>query len=120
MTARWQTTPLSIIGPDGSAVTTIGESVSPAKVQLNANQAIDGATAELFRIKHDYELTGATVEPWEPIAVGEDALTGSLAGTVATFSITGHVRHETYILVVIFDATVGEPFARTRILECVA
>lgn len=120
MTARWSITDLSIRDADGSYVTTISEAVTPAEIVLNAGEAIDGATAELFRIKQDYELTGATVEPWEAIAAGEGALTGALAGTVATFSVSGHTRHETYILVVTFDATVGEPFSRTRVIQCVA
>lgn len=120
MTARWSISDLSIVDADGSYVTTISEPVTPAKIVLNAGEAITAATADLFRIKQDYELKSASDEPWEAIATGDEALEGDLAGTAATFSITGHVRHETYILVVTFDSTSGEPFTRTRILECAA
>ena len=120
MTAFWQVTPLAIQDANGSYVTTISESVTPYALVLDAEESITGATAELFRIKQDHEITSPTVDLWEPIAAGESHLTGALINTAAAFSITGHVRHETYILVVTFDATVGEPFSRTRILECVA
>lgn len=120
MTASWKITSLSIQDAGGSYVTTISEAVSPYALVLDAEESITSATAEFFRIKHDYELTGAVAEPWEPIAVGEGALTGTLINTAASFAITGHVRHETYILIVTYVAVVGEPFTRTRILECVA
>lgn len=120
MTAQWQDTPLSVIDDNGSRVGTLSQGITPAKVEFNAQQAISGATAELFRIKHDYELKRPSDDPWEPIAVGEAAFTGAIVGTVATFSITGHVRHEAYILVVTYTATVGEPFTRTRKYDCVA
>lgn len=120
MTASWQITPLSILDADGSYVTTISESVTPVGLVLSAGEAIDSATAELYRIKQDHELHSATDEPWEAIAVGDDALTAEAAGTSVTVTITGHVRYETYILIVTFTATTGEPFSRTRIIECVA
>ena len=120
MTASWQITPLSIRDADGSYVTTISEAVTPYAITLDAEESIFSASADLFRIKQAHELTSATVEPWEPIAVGGDALTGVLINTAAVFSITGHVRHETYILVVTFAAVTGVPFTRTRILDCVA
>ena len=120
MTARWQVTPLSVKDADDSYVTTISEAVTPYALILDAEESITSATAELFRIKHDYELTGAIAEPWEPVAAGENSLTGTLINTAASFAVTGHVRHETYVLVVTFVAVEGEPFTRTRILECVA
>ena len=120
MTASWQITPLSVQDADGSYVTTISEAVTPYVLILDAEESITSASAELFRVKHDYELTGPTVEPWEAIAAGESSLTGALINTAASFAITGHVRHETYVLVVTYVAVVGEPFTRTRILECVA
>lgn len=73
MTARWQITALSTRDEDGSYVTTVAEG-QDTEIVFDAEEEFTSVDGDLFRIKHDYELTSATTEPWEAVTT-EDAVT---------------------------------------------
>lgn len=86
MTARWQITALSTKDEDGNYVTTVAEG-QDIEIVFDAEEEYASVAADLFRIKHDYELKSATTEPWEPVttegAVTVDEVSSVYAAAIA-------------------------------------
>jgi len=75
-------------------------------VSLDAGEAIDSATCELREMDQD-TIIQASVDL-------------VVEGTIATITVEDLVRGYAYLAVVRFVATVGNPFERTLVIECVA
>lgn len=115
MTIDLTSSPLWVTDEEGGRITYASASGDPPVIAFDAEQAIDGATAKLFRYLHDYERTSARSPETEEIT-SEDAVTVDAAGTVATVTINTRSAGETYRVVAIFDSTSGTTFVRYRAL----
>jgi hypothetical protein len=114
MTAPWQITGLSLKDADGNYVRSAIEG-KPVILRFEAEEEFTTIHAELFRVKHDYERISARTDPWEA-QPDEMVSTADVSNVYAEITITGHKRHETYVLVLWLDNEDDDP-AGTFVIE---